>query len=114
MQHRNGNGGPALLQLPAALRPQLVGGQRGIDRNDAGADGHAQRGILRQQRGDGGNPGQPAQQDSGPVRLAAVKNPRRVPDHAAGDEADGVERERKRLAEQPASVQSDTEAAPRI
>ena len=118
MQHRHHDRGPALLQRPSPLGPQFRRRQRRIDRDNAGADRHAQRGRLRRQRHDGRDPGDRAEHEPGPVGIAAMKHPRRVPDHAAGDEAGRVQRQREHPAKRclpasaPASVHSATDTAP--
>ena len=99
VQHRHHDRRPAPLQRPAPVRPQFGGGQRRINSDDAGADCHAHRGGFRRQRHDGGDPGDRAQNQPRQIRLAAVEDARSVPDHAARHEADGVECQRKHLAE---------------
>jgi hypothetical protein len=98
VQHRHHDGRPPPLQCPTALGPQFGGRQRRIDGDNTGADGHAHRGGLGRQRHDGGYPGDRAQNQPRQVRFAAVEHARGVPDHAAGDETDGIQHQRKHLA----------------
>ncbi len=103
MQHRHRDGRPAPLHGAAALAPQFGGGQRRIDRDDRRTDGQAQCRRRRRQRHHRGHPGNGAENQPRQIGLAAVKHARGVPDHAAGQEADGTHRQRKHPAEDRAA-----------
>ena len=102
VQHRHHDRRPVPLQSLAPFRPQFGGGQRRIERDDACADRGPERRFLRVERRDRSDPRYRAQDKAGQVRRAAVEHACGIPDHAASDEADRVECQRKHLTERAA------------
>ena len=103
MQHRHHERRPTPLQFAAAFGPQFGCRQRGVNSDDAGPDRHPQRRSLRSE-GLMTAAIQAMAPDREPrqIGLAAVKHPRGIPDHAAGDEAQRIERQRETFAEETA------------
>ena len=114
VQDRHHDRRPALLHASAPLGPQFGCGQRRIDRDDAGADASCAARMHPWQRHDGGDPGDRARAASpGQIGLAAVEHARGIPDHAAGHEADRIQRQRQRVAERAAGRGSRARRRPR-
>jgi hypothetical protein len=87
VQHRNENGRPTPAQGLAAFTPQLGRGREGVARNDDRAQNNAGRrplGEIGESAGE--EPRRGAADQRAHQHRPAVKHPRRIPHHPAGDE----------------------------